>query len=238
MHKAAVAKAQKKEEEAGLRGRLRSGEMSNSMHKAAVAKAQKKEEEADLSPLSKKDSDSSTEASTKSLTKKLLSQQEFQVIETYLRNFSMRAAGVELDLGKNVIWSILHRPHVRKAMQLLLVEEDVTVPMVRKELRKLAFYDPREFFSDDGALLPISEMSEEVAAAISSIEINELFEGSGIDRRHVGYVKKIKLADRGINLERLGKYLKMFTDKHELSGPNGTPLMAPPAIIVKFGAGE
>lgn len=37
--------------------------------------------------------------------------------------------------------------------------------------------------------------------------------------------------------ELLGKHLKLFTDKHEHSGPGGAPL-APPTIIVDFGEGD
>ena len=46
----------------------------------------------------------------------------------------------------------------------------------------------------------------------------ELFTGSGEDRNQAGYIKKFKLADKGMNLERLGRHLKMFTDKLEVSG--------------------
>jgi hypothetical protein len=31
-----------------------------------------------------------------------------------------------------------------------------------------------------------------------------------------GHLKKFKIADRGVNLERLGRHLKLFTDKIDL----------------------
>jgi hypothetical protein len=46
-------------------------------------------------------------------------------------------------------------------------------------------------------------------------ELVELFEGTGDQKHAYGLCKKIKLADKGVNLERLGRYLKLFTDKVE-----------------------
>lgn len=163
---------------------------------------------------------------------------ENQVIHAYIRNFSMRGAAEELGIDKNKVFRILHSPGVQAKIQQILIEEDITIPMIRAELRKLAFHDPGEFYNDDGSLVPLSELSPETRSAITGIEVSEIFEGTGENRRHVGYLKKIRHVDRSANLMLLGKYLKMFTDKHELTGKDGAPLMAPPAIVVKFGAGE
>jgi len=43
---------------------------------------------------------------------------------------------------------------------------------------------------------------------------------------------KFKLADKGMNLERLGRYLKLFTQDANLN-VTGVPSL-PPNIIVKF----
>lgn len=94
---------------------------------------------------------------------------------------------------------------------------DVTIERVRTELARLAFFDPAALFRDDGSIKPISELDEDTRRAIAGIDVNELFEGNGEDRAQVGYIKKMKLADKGMNLERLGRYLKMFTDKVEVS---------------------
>lgn len=94
---------------------------------------------------------------------------------------------------------------------------EVTVERVREELAKLAFHDPRDYFDVEGNLKPIHELEPHQAAAIAGIDFTELFGGSGEDRNAVGMLKKIKLADKGLNLERLGRHLKMFTDKVEVT---------------------
>ena len=61
-------------------------------------------------------------------------------------------------------------------------------------------------------------MPEALRLAISSIEVFEEFEGSGKDRVYIGDTKKLKIWDKVKALELLGKHLKLFTEKLELSG--------------------
>lgn len=79
---------------------------------------------------------------------------------------------------------------------------------VLREIAKQAFYDPREFFDDDGRIKPISEMSPDAAAVISNIET--LHKVTGEESDGLAVITKIKLPDKRANLELLGRYLKMF----------------------------
>lgn len=56
------------------------------------------------------------------------------------------------------------------------------------------------------------------------MDVVEIYEGTGRDRRFVGNIKKFKLADKKGALDSMAKYLGMFIDKHELSGPGGGAL--------------
>jgi phage terminase small subunit len=95
---------------------------------------------------------------------------------------------------------------------------DITVERVRTELARLAFFDPLEFWNADGTAKPLHEISEDARRAISGMEVAELFAGAGEERNLTGYIKKFKLADKGANLERLGRHLQMFPTKVEVSG--------------------
>jgi hypothetical protein len=81
----------------------------------------------------------------------------------------------------------------------------------------------RDLFNPDGSLKEIKDMDVNAAAAIASFEYVTLYEGSGDQKHAFGRLNKIKLVDKGENLERLGRYLKLFTDviQHEL-GPELT----------------
>ncbi|OWK39535.1 terminase small subunit [Fimbriiglobus ruber] len=122
---------------------------------------------------------------------------------------------------------------------------EVTADRVIAEYAKLAFLDIRKAFDEDGNLKPIHEMDDDTAAAIAGLEVEvKRVAGSSSDdlesQAHGGALKrtyadlstrihKIKLADKKGALDSLARHLGMFTDKTELSGPNGTPL--PSAVI-------
>jgi phage terminase small subunit len=91
---------------------------------------------------------------------------------------------------------------------------EITAERVLRELAKLAFYDISEIFDEDGNLLPVHRMDETARAAIAGLDM-ETTDGPGRVRT---ITQKVKLADKGLNLERLGKYLKLFTDRIEHDG--------------------
>lgn len=93
---------------------------------------------------------------------------------------------------------------------------DVTVERVTLELARLAFYDPRAYWNEDGSAKPFTELSEDARRAVAGFEMAELFTGTGEERGLAGYVKKFKLADKGLNLERLGRHLQMFPTKVDI----------------------
>lgn len=97
-------------------------------------------------------------------------------------------------------------------------KQEITAERVLAELARLAFHDPRKFFNADGSLKDITALDDETAMAVAGMDVYEEFEGRGKDRASVGQTKKLKLADKGQNLERLGRYLKLFTDNVNHSG--------------------
>lgn len=99
---------------------------------------------------------------------------------------------------------------------------EITADKVLQELAKLAFFDIRKFYREDGTLKPIPELDDETAAALVGMELEEAYEHFGKGQsKPSGILKKIKMADKGQNLERLGRHLKLFTDKVEVSGFEG-----------------
>ena len=89
--------------------------------------------------------------------------------------------------------------------------------VVLREVLRIGLSDLREIFNDDGSLKPISQWSRGAAAAVSSVEVEELFSGRGTDRQHVGFTKKIKFWDKSKALDKLGKQANLFTPKVEIS---------------------
>lgn len=107
---------------------------------------------------------------------------------------------------------------IRELMANKMAAANVTTELVLRELKAIATADPDELFDAKGALKPIKDIPPALRKNIKEITINELFEGQGKDREHVGYTKTIKLWSKDKALENLGRYLKMFVERHEHTG--------------------
>jgi phage terminase small subunit len=113
--------------------------------------------------------------------------------------------------------NLLKLPHVRAIIQQRMderaVRADVKADDVLREIMKLAFGNIKTLFRDDGSLIPPHELPEEVAAFISGLKVKTL--SSGEDNVVMQY--EYKLADKKASLELLGRHMKLFTDKVEVT---------------------
>ena len=78
-----------------------------------------------------------------------------------------------------------------------------------QELRAIATLDVRQAYNEDGTLKNVRDMPPQLAAALQSVETDELFEGNGADRTMIGYTKKVKFWDKA-------KAIELFMKKHGL----------------------
>lgn len=120
---------------------------------------------------------------------------------------------------------LLRNPKVAEyisARQKSLQEKmHITQERVLAEYAKLAFLDPRKFFKPNGDLIPITELDDSTAAALSGMDI---VENRGEGGLVVDYTKKIKMIDKKGALDSIARILGMFKDKTEISGANGGPV--------------
>jgi len=122
---------------------------------------------------------------------------------------------------------------IAKAIQEALAEREkrteITSDMVLRELARIAFSDTRNLYREDGSMKLPHELDDDTAASLAGVDtFEETSEGMVI-----GYTRKVKRWDKAKALELLGKHLGMFTEKRELTGPNGSPLH-PPQLVVNF----
>ncbi|OWK42177.1 terminase small subunit [Fimbriiglobus ruber] len=103
----------------------------------------------------------------------------------------------------------------------------VTVDRVLKEYAKLAFLDIRKAFDETGNLIPIHELDDDTAAAISGIEVDKkvskITDENG-EPMVESYLHKIKLCDKKGALDSIARHLGMFVDKTEITGKDGSAL--------------
>jgi len=102
---------------------------------------------------------------------------------------------------------------------------EIDVARTLKELVRLGTSDIRKLFDAEGQLRAIHDLDDDTAAAIAAIEVVSkpgLPDENG--SRGVEYVHKIKMWDKNSALEKIGKHLSMFVDRHEHTGKEGGPI--------------
>ncbi len=147
-------------------------------------------------------------------------QQAF-ITEYFAQSFNAaaaaRSAGYSVRTAESQGPRLLKDPRIAGVVahrsRNLLAKRKLTAERVLGEIEKLAMYDPRKLFTSDGNLIPFSELGEEEGAAIAGLDVKELYES----QTPVGQLKKIKLADKGANLERLMRYFGLFRDRLEVN---------------------
>ena len=138
-----------------------------------------------------------------------------------------KRAGYSEDTAKQIGSENLSKPaiaeRIQRGMDARAIAVGIDAEMVLAELCKLAIYNMQDFIDEDtDGLRAISGLDRDHAAAITEITTRKIAGKDGDDDTVIE--TKVKMADKGQNLERIGRHLKLFTDRTEVSGPNGGPI--------------
>lgn len=125
-------------------------------------------------------------------------------------------------------WRLRHMPGVREAyaerQEEAIAAAGITHLLVVRQLARIARFDHRKLFDEAGKPLPIHQLPEEVTTALLGVEVEELFEGRGESREHVGRVHKYRVASQVEALKLLMQYLKLIDTSVKVTDPDGKPL--------------
>jgi phage terminase small subunit len=102
------------------------------------------------------------------------------------------------------------KAEIKRLMEKRIERVDITADMVAQRLYKLAFYDVRNLFDQNGNLIPIKSLDDATAPAVIGVKVTpgRRKRGRQVSRR----VESIKLANPKDSLELLGRHLGMFKD--------------------------
>ncbi len=156
-----------------------------------------------------------------------LSNKQIAFCNEYVVDFNATQAAIRAGYSKRTAAVIasenLIKPNIQtylKGLQdHLAVKHSVTKDMIVQELKKIGFSDIRKIFGESGCLKDISKIDDATAAAISSVEVDELQLG-GIS---IGKTKKLKFWAKTNALDSLAKMLgynapeKILIDYNNLS---------------------
>lgn len=142
-------------------------------------------------------------------------------------NYSEKTAR---QLGSQLLANINIQHKIQKLNGQRMVETKIDANSVLDILNKLANSNVGEMLDDDGVFLPIKKMPLHVQKSIQSFEIEETHEKD--DNGEILVTTKtikIKLWSKDKSVENLGKHLKLFTEKVDISNSDGS--LAPQIII-------
>ncbi len=138
----------------------------------------------------------------------------------YIIDLNATQAAIRAGYSKKTAGAIgfenLKKPEMQEYIQQLMDERskrvEIDADSVLQEIGLIGFANARDFFewSEEGVRLkPSSELTREQTSVISELQENVSDGGTSI---------KIKLYDKLSALEKLGKHLKLFTDKVQVDG--------------------
>ena len=167
---------------------------------------------------------------------KKLTDKQARFVNEYLIDLNATQAAIRAGYSKKTSYSIgqenLNKPEIQGAVQEAMEKRskrtEITQEMVVQELARIAFLDIRQAFDENGNLLSIPNMPEDVARAVGGMDITHIGNGDNEDT----ILSKVKLIDKKGALELLGRHMKMFTDKMEHTGKDGQPLLPSTIKIV------
>lgn len=131
-------------------------------------------------------------------------------------------AGFSKETARSQASRMLTNVDIRAALDAGMAEAarsvGVRADVVLRELLRIATVDIAKAFDDEGNLLPIKDIPEDVRRAIAGVDAEELWEGKGQSRERTGTLRKVKFWDKPAALRDLGRHLGLWRDKLEHSG--------------------
>ncbi len=118
------------------------------------------------------------------------------------------------EQGARLLANVSVRSAIDAALAKRAEKLEITADRVLTELARLAFFDARNLFDDDGNPIKVPDLDEDSARAIVGMDVVMI----GNAEMGIGQVQKVKLADKKGALELLGKHIGLFKNELKISG--------------------
>lgn len=132
-------------------------------------------------------------------------------------------SGYSEHTAKDIGAENLSKPSIRARIDELKAEliRDCKIDSryVLERLRDIDQMDVADIFTDDMILKPLSQWPKVWRQSLTALEVAELWEGRGDDKRMMGVLKKIKWVDKVKNLELLGRHKAVAAFEKEEASP-------------------
>lgn len=150
-----------------------------------------------------------------------LTERQQRFVDEYLVDLNATQAAIRAgysprtanEQGARLLTKVSVQNAIQEAKKKRARRVEITQDRVLLEYARLAFFDPRKLFAENGKPKDISELDDDTAAALVGLDVMEEYSGTGESRVFMGYTKKYKLANKLGALDSLGKHLGMFDGK-------------------------
>lgn len=127
------------------------------------------------------------------------------------------------DSARDSASKLLAKPCISARIAELRAERnkrlEISADKVLRRLEARASANVRDLYRPDGSFIPVHELDPDVAIAIKSIEVDEIFAGKGDERIAIGITRKITMLDGKASDELLGKNLKLWKEVGSAENP-------------------
>ena len=142
-------------------------------------------------------------------------------IKGYASHMNAEKAGRDAGYKRKQEWQrLMKKKHILDAINKEIAAKGIfikpSVERILTELMRIAFFDPKELFHDDGTPKDLTEISEDARRCIAGIDLS--LESRGKDEEPA-VIRKYKIVDKHKALENLGRHLAMFNDKLKVDLP-------------------
>ena len=161
-------------------------------------------------------------------------------IVEYLKDLNGTQAAIRAGYSKESACDIaaqnFAKPHIKKEidrqLQARATRTLITADKILYEMFQIADCDPEEALEANGDLKPMSEIPIHVRKAISSLEIEAMYEmkyeEKGAPKKvEIGILKKVKFWSKDRAQENLAKHLRLLTERFEIGNLDGTNFKFP-----------
>lgn len=175
--------------------------------------------------------------------KRPLTEKQELFCQEYLIDFNAsraaRAAGYSEGSDYAIGWENLRKPEIQARISTLRQNTadslNITRERIAQEYSRIAFFDIRKIYDENGNLASVDKFGDDEAAAVAGMESLEQFDGFGQDRTSIGYLKKVKIWDKRAALDSLVKLMGYAApSKTAFTDPDGNPV-TPVQIIMPSG---
>lgn len=131
------------------------------------------------------------------------------------------------EQGARLLAKVSIQAELSERMKAREQRTEITQDRVLQEIARVAFFDPRKLFNDDGSPKRLVDLDDDSAAVIAGVDVATV----GNADIGIGQVMKYKIADKLKAIDQCMSHLGMGKAKIELSGKVEIPADALDAKI-------